>query len=374
MSFFDKKEEVLELRLTPYGRHLMSRGKLIPVYYSFLDDDIMYDSDSLPGSSGFSEDNSEIKERIINETPSIKPIVTMNSMETTINEKDTSEPETIWTKINDQLTIDQSTNGYLNGYKNLSDLNTKFLQNTIGTSSPLKTNSPRWDFIDLFGNITKAEKSIKSTLDGMQASTYTNDIDTPSINLNIPQIDLEIEYVIKKSSTQDVSEYEQYLEAVPSSNLPEPEIYADNTYLNITEDQTIARIYEKNGFEYNEAFDIQVLKYNTSDAKWKKLYFLNKPKRIIKDILIDDKQNKDFEFNEVTKDTVEYYFDIRADEEIPNADICAALKGLEGYEDIIKEFDINFDIECKDLIITPDTPALPDSCQNVECDDEEEII
>ena len=43
MTFFDKKQDVLKIELTPYGRSLLSNGKLMPKYYAFFDDDIVYD-------------------------------------------------------------------------------------------------------------------------------------------------------------------------------------------------------------------------------------------------------------------------------------------------------------------------------------------
>ena len=43
MSFFNKKEDVIDLQLTQYGKYLLSQGKLKPVYYAFFDDDILYD-------------------------------------------------------------------------------------------------------------------------------------------------------------------------------------------------------------------------------------------------------------------------------------------------------------------------------------------
>ena len=43
MAFKDKKEEVLEIELTAFGKHLLSKGKFKPVYYSFFDDDVVYD-------------------------------------------------------------------------------------------------------------------------------------------------------------------------------------------------------------------------------------------------------------------------------------------------------------------------------------------
>ena len=36
MSFFDDKQEVLKIELTPYGKNLLANGKLKPVFYSFF--------------------------------------------------------------------------------------------------------------------------------------------------------------------------------------------------------------------------------------------------------------------------------------------------------------------------------------------------
>ena len=73
MTFFDRKEEVLEVELTPYGRYLLSLGEMEPVYYSFFDDDVTYDSDYI----GYSEDQNNTEGRI-KETPRVhcQPIFT----------------------------------------------------------------------------------------------------------------------------------------------------------------------------------------------------------------------------------------------------------------------------------------------------------
>jgi len=42
MKFFDPKQDVLDIQLTQYGKHLLSSGKFRPVYYAFFDDDILY--------------------------------------------------------------------------------------------------------------------------------------------------------------------------------------------------------------------------------------------------------------------------------------------------------------------------------------------
>jgi len=44
MSFFDSKEEVINVEFTQYGRYLLSKGKFNPRFYAFYDDDVIYDS------------------------------------------------------------------------------------------------------------------------------------------------------------------------------------------------------------------------------------------------------------------------------------------------------------------------------------------
>ena len=367
MSFFDKKEEVIDLQLTPYGRHLLSQGKLKPSYYSFLDDDILYDS----VAAGFTESNHEVKERIINETPSTKAITTMNSVETTINEYHVDD---LQQSLN--TTIEDYQNEYLNSYKPLSDLNSKFLQDTIGTSDSSKNKSPAWDVVNLEGEIVKANRGVNSEV--FSVKHYINDIDTPALVQNIPQIDIEIEYSISKGNASNEDEYQTYVSEARSANLSAPTVYADNTYLKIFEDQLLSRILEKNAFEFNEAFEIQVFKNTKSNgnttSNWELLKFLNKPNKIINDILLDDEEVT-FDLQEVTEKTVEYYFDIRADEEIPLRDICKSLSKLQNSEQIAYELGIDIDIDCKDVLVDPSSLIIPDGppdpCEEVNCDDEE---
>ena len=68
MEFFNKKEEVIDVQLTEYGKLLYSRGMFSPTYYSFHDDDIIYDY----GYAGIAnEEQNDIDTRIV-ETPRLK--------------------------------------------------------------------------------------------------------------------------------------------------------------------------------------------------------------------------------------------------------------------------------------------------------------
>ena len=43
-KFLDKKEQVIDFKLTSYGRYLLSIGSFKPSYYAFFDNNIMYDT------------------------------------------------------------------------------------------------------------------------------------------------------------------------------------------------------------------------------------------------------------------------------------------------------------------------------------------
>jgi hypothetical protein len=61
VAFFDKKQEVIDIKLTQFGKNLLARGFFKPVYYRFYDDDILYDS----SCAGFTEEQNRSEERIL---------------------------------------------------------------------------------------------------------------------------------------------------------------------------------------------------------------------------------------------------------------------------------------------------------------------
>ena len=61
MTFFNSKEETIDIELTQHGKHLLSKGKWKPVYYEFYDDDVIYDSQYGGTSDKQVEINSRIK-------------------------------------------------------------------------------------------------------------------------------------------------------------------------------------------------------------------------------------------------------------------------------------------------------------------------
>jgi len=355
MPFFDKKEDVLDISLTPYGRHLLSKGKLMPKYYAFLDDDVVYDS----SHASFTEQNSEIKARIIDETPSLKSMATFNSVETEI-----SDTETISMGVS-QIDALNYSNVYTNSFRPASDLNTKFLQNTIGTSKHGTDKAPRWNVQMLRGEILTAVNHTSSLPNNTGVSSPSASV------LHIPQIDCEVEYNIQinqEGTDPSVAGSSLNLQPLDSRKI-------ENSYLDIADQQIIIDLLENNGFIHDEAFDIQVFKYdNTNTDKLIPLKFLNrtiaKNYRVERDIFIEDKPEVLIASD---PNTVEYYFDLRVDEEIPEYDICLGISQLESRGVYVNDYSI----VCPDVLsgTTPgpgggNDPGGGDPCDDDPCDDD----
>jgi|TARA_R110000824_G_scaffold125178_14_gene284159 hypothetical protein len=74
-TFFNQKEEVINVELTPYGKHKFSQGEFRPEFYSFYDSDILYEGTY----GGLTEIQNNIVSRIKEGTPYIKPLVSFTS-------------------------------------------------------------------------------------------------------------------------------------------------------------------------------------------------------------------------------------------------------------------------------------------------------
>ena len=76
VRFFNQKEEVINIELTPYGKEQFSKGVFSPAYYAFYDSSIIYDGEY----ANITETQNQITNRITNETPKMLPNTKFTSM------------------------------------------------------------------------------------------------------------------------------------------------------------------------------------------------------------------------------------------------------------------------------------------------------
>ena len=62
MSFINKKEEVINIQLTRFGKEAMMKGRYKPVYYRFFDDGIIYDAEWASVTENQNDSEPRIKE------------------------------------------------------------------------------------------------------------------------------------------------------------------------------------------------------------------------------------------------------------------------------------------------------------------------
>ena len=268
-NFFDKKEDVLEIVLTPHGRRLLSQGKLMPAYYAFLDDDVIYDI----AAAGDSESNYQVKDRILLETPILKPQTNLVDLQAKLKDEN----------------------------PDLSSDNTKYDLYTIGTSNTREDFSPSWE-VKFIRNEISSSATYQSSSLGIK---------------NIPQLDAQIEY---RMSVGNVSDDQRERGKQTSAELPISKTYGDGSYVKIIEEQVLASILERNGFLHSESLELEVFLFDeTEEENLIPLKFAKRNKDIKDEILMDEKPEDAFEALTVELDPhqVEYYFDVRIDNEIP---------------------------------------------------------
>ena len=290
MTFFNKKEEVIEVQLTPYGRKLLSQGKLKPEYYAFFDDDILYDSQK----AGFSENNSESKTRILTETPSTRPVVANFGVETGIN-------------------------------TNYSDILDTFMPLPIGHSNPVDSKSAGW-------NIVSLDKEVDTYSLTSSLSSNRPEVKGSTTILNIPQINCKLEF------TMSIDTFSSFTGDFESLANPF-DIYQseDDRFLKVEKENFVFYFMEKNGFLNRDSYETEVYIFEEDEGDFKKLHFANPQKEIVNDLLSEDEQEMT---TNLTPDHVEYYLELLLDDEIPDSEICVGL-------DKLKESNVYLDLDLK---------------------------
>lgn len=292
MTFFNKKEDVLKIELTPHGRRLLSQGKLMPKYYSFLDDDILYDG----AQGGVSENNSQMKDRILSETPYMKPQTNYKGVESSLSNEDNKS---------EQVT---------------------YLQQKIGTNNTAETRAAGWNITALLGEVD----TTSLTLTGSTTATQP-----------IPQLEMTLEYTMSVGNQNKLEISNNGL--LFNRDLPTL-IKPDGSFIDITEEQILLNIFERNGFFHKDSYEIEVYLYEADEIEIdRKLKFYEQDRQIENNMLVEQVSISSDGAEDLTKDYVEYYMDISVDKEIPEEDICEGLRRLKA-----KDIFLDLEVECPD--------------------------
>ena len=318
-SFFDKKEEVMEIELTQYGKHLLSKGEFSPAYYSFFDDDVTYD---WKYTGDATEEPNYSEERLLSDTPNAR-------VQYVFSGRDREMLETV--------------NHVRNNRKRLND---KKIQQTpekhyalsapLGNSSYDTSLAPSWSAAALLGKFSEIVRY-------QQGSQPT---------LKIPQINIEDARLLTRTVQGDSHSGEQwntldvagdpFAAGEASGNLGlQTVMFDDGSHLEYMESGDILlEISESNTECIRENFDIEIFLIEEEDtsgnvttpglpaAKQNKverlvpLRFGKRFSNVVNGVLTDETPPEKIYAYDST--FVEHFLEISVDKEINKAILCKA--------------------------------------------------
>ena len=309
MSFFNKKEEVIDLELTPLGELLLAEGAFSPVFYAFFDDDVLYDA---AGAAGVGEEQNDIEERIQTNTPALKTQYLFHGVETSVTALVALnrlaayfDPNVI---ENEQTFFPPSIDGDFS------------LIEPLGSMELGSENAPSWDIRVLKGELSGAINHMTSSAVGGENSEVRR----------IPQLDFDFTYKVAIGYSGDIRPEDRQEQVIGQT-------YGDGTYLFLPGGipELIFSVDEKNASSDTE-YDIEVFEVVSditginSKNRLVPKSFPGKIPTIVNDILLDEEQIATMLRDErpPTPDMAPYYFNIDTDLEIPEEQICELIRSL----------------------------------------------
>ena len=308
MTFFNKKTEVMQIEMTPYGRYLYSIGKFKPHSYEFVDEDILYKA------SGSTEAQEAAHTRIISETPKLK--INRAFQDEAAQQE---SPPTLDKKRFMEKKMNQKQNGLF----------------SLGRSSYSSDRSPAFQVTMLQGAISGSEATFETNI------TEPTSEDIGGV-LAIPQVDIDLNFraTLKNTLNQNTMEG-----GALTSNT-----FEDGTFVDISYTEPIIHMKEFNSFYEKDNFEIEAFEVGTQ-GQLRPMKFLKNISLIINNILLtkEELQNRlpspteNYEAGEENNEFIEYFFDIEVDEDITPEILCAAVDKLEINSQFLDE-----DLICPD--------------------------
>ena len=345
MKFFNPKEEVLDIKLTNYGRHLLSKGLWRPTFYSFMDDNVLYDSQY----GGFTESKNSAEDRIQDETPLLRSQGIFNGRD-----------EHLFDGVGD--IADRMR---LSTYEKMT-----VMPFSLGTSALDSTKLPAIRMQFLEGEIKDLEfnstGSTRTTKTGGASNALSHQL------LKIPQIEMDVEY---KITVAPPNTPEKRFEVDPA--LTPGTLYADGNEVLVGPEQIIIVAEEINApFDFHN-FDIEVYEitddFDVNGEQIKVPLNFVKPLEMVENNILLDREEAEVKAGRVNGATppldssfVSYYFDINVDSEISETILCKSISQLSRKG---KSLFTDVNITCPDLSDVIVEPIYASDALDEDCPD-----
>tara|TARA_R100001510_G_C7656652_1_gene216905 strand:+ start:1800 stop:2762 length:963 start_codon:yes stop_codon:yes gene_type:complete len=299
MKFLNKKEQVFDIQLTPYGKHKLSAGELKPTFYAFFDDNVLYDAEY----AGISEAQNETHGRVKQDTQYL-------------------ESQTIFRQV---LSGAVAKGGLLQETIYEQEQNLLTSEGFIGDAKLFSTDTdvaPAWKFISLINNIT---------------SSALEDIRN---KLKIPQINITASYVLKSIDLQNVNLRQDDVRGVGSRT----STFSDGRVIQLESNDPLIYLEELNTELLTQNFDIEVFQVTkgTEEDDFRRLYFQSTEPQIVDGMLVS--ASPATPNTDLTTGSVEYYFSIGRDQEVEPSIVCKYINQFN-----TENYLVDLDFDCSDV-------------------------
>ena len=306
-TFLDKKERVIDLKLTNYGHYLFSIGAFSPAYYAFFDDNIIYDCAYV----GISESQNRIIKRIKDETQYIESLVLFEDAEKEITKAPSELVNFFEVDITPTRKIPRK-----DAFKYDSAIGDAYLD---GQSAD---TAPAWKIVLLNGKITKISER-----------------DEPN-NLNIPQVDILSTYtprVVNSEIDLRPNRVADVIDRTPS--------FSDGNQVVLEAQNIMIYVDEANTEKLSDNFDIEVFQYTTGSVTGsvERKFFETKIDQIVNGNMVMATPRQKH-FRNLPSSSVEYYLNMLTDKEVDQTIAC---RGAELFNR--NSYYVELGFECADV-------------------------
>jgi hypothetical protein len=300
MKFLNKKEQVFDIQLTPYGKHKLSAGDFKPTYYAFFDDNVAYDRRYFSGSS--LELQNDVHKRIKQETQFLESQVLFRETSDT-DDSGGLLAETVYEQKESKFTSE----GFIGDAKLLAES---------------ANVAPAWKVVSMQSNITSSALEDKKN------------------NFKIPQINITASYILKTEDPQDQSPGSQNIRDINVKTAN----FSDGKYVTLEMPDPLLYLEELNTELLTENFDIEVFEVLKQSGKddFRKLFFQFKKPQIVNGLLVSERPEQSS--IALTTSSVEYYFSIQKDTEVDSSLAC---KYVDQFNS--ENYLIDLDFDCSDV-------------------------
>jgi len=340
-TFLNKKEQVYDLKLTSYGRYLLSIGTFKPTYYAFYDDNVIYDIMYTTGSSGGArpvEGQNNINKRVKTDTPYLESQILFRDVEDTLPQLQTT---------------DGGFDSDINPILTTPDPDVFTFESAIGDAMLDAENPqavPAWKLLMMQGNISSSIYRAAGRLTppvGFPSATEQEARDGILLHSQVPQINITASYSLKVLEEPDQSnlDHDDGLDSSWSPATPGGP-FADGKWINLVPTDPILYLEELNTQTLTENFDIEVFEVESGSfaglykPTLHRKYFEKQVLQIENGFMMMEAPVVNRAQN-ITTASVEYYFDVLADTSVDQAVAC---QGLETFDK--GAYLIDFDFEC----------------------------